>query len=140
MSSIEDIKQSRTEFKQEQEKSRKEFKDEQEKSRKEFREIQVSLENKLKEFHKEYKGIEAQSKEGSIWILRQDMFKSMDYHEATKTITAKQYKTLKDEFEYYKTLGGNHDVQYRWDMFNAKMMSGKITMVMEHQFTVENGD
>ena len=58
------------------------------------------------------------------------MIKAFDFHELAKTITAKQYKALKDEFEYYKSLGGNHDIQDRWDMFQAKVLSGEIKVVM----------
>ena len=35
-----------------------------------------------------------QAKDGTIWILRDDIIKTIDFHEATKTITAKQYKRL----------------------------------------------
>lgn len=80
-----------------------------------------------------------QAKEGTIWILRDDIIKSLEYHEATKVISQKQYKRLKDEYEYYTSIGGNHDVKDRWDNFNAKLYGlGEIKMVSELPFTGEN--
>lgn len=40
--------------------------------------------------------LEAVAKEGTIWLLRDDIVKSIDYHEATKTITPRQYKRMND--------------------------------------------
>ena len=62
-----------------------------------------------------------QAKEGTIWLLRDDIIKTIDYHEATKNITKQQFKRLKDEFEYYASIGGNHDVKERFDDFTAKV-------------------
>ena len=62
-----------------------------------------------------------QAKEGTIWILRDDLIKTMEFHEATKTITMKQYRRIKDEYEYYTSIGGNHDVKERFDDFTAKI-------------------
>ncbi len=35
-----------------------------------------------------------QAKEGTIWLLRDDIIKTIDFHEATKTISQKQYRRL----------------------------------------------
>lgn len=71
-----------------------------------------------------------QAKEDSIWILRHDIIGSIDYHEATKTITKAQYRRLKDEFDHYVKIGGNHDVKERFDDFTAKIYgTGEVKMV-----------
>jgi hypothetical protein len=57
------------------------------------------------------------------------MFKTMDYHEATKTITEREYKALRDEFDYYTSIGGNHDVKDRLNAFTAKILSSKVKVV-----------
>lgn len=62
-----------------------------------------------------------QSRETSIWILRRDILNSIDTHENSRQITAKEYKRIKDEFEHYKSIGGNHDVAGRFDDFNTKI-------------------
>lgn len=62
-----------------------------------------------------------QAKEGTIWILRDDLINTINFHEATKTITMKQYRRIKDEYEYYTSIGGNHDVKERFDDFTAKI-------------------
>ena len=87
------------------------------------------MKGQMAEFNKETKRLEVQSREGSQWILRQDMLRSMDYHEATKTITEKQYKALRDEFDYYTSIGGNHDVKERLNFFTAKILSGEVKVV-----------
>ena len=70
------------------------------------------------------------AKEGTIWLLRDDIIKSIDFHEATKKITQKQYRRLKDEFDYYTSIGGNHDVKERFDDFVAKIFGiGEIKML-----------
>ena len=75
-----------------------------------------------------------QAKDGTIWLLRDDIVKTIDFHEATGRVTQKQYKRLKDEFEYYKSIGGNHDVRDRFDDFFAKIYgTGEIKMVAEPQ-------
>lgn len=74
-----------------------------------------------------------QSKEGTIWLLRDDLIKTMDYHEVTKTISQQQYLRIKDEFNYYASIGGNHDVKGRWDKFNVKIMSGEITIPVKNK-------
>ena len=76
------------------------------------------------------------AKEGTIWLLRDDIIKTIDFHEATKKITQKQYKRLKDEFDYYVSIGGNHDVKERFDDFVAEIFgTGQIKMVASDQFT-----
>lgn len=73
-----------------------------------------------------------QAKEGTIWLLRDDILKTIDYHEATLKITRKQYKRIKDEYEYYVSIGGNHDVKDRFDSFFAKIYgTGEIKMVAD---------
>ena len=71
-----------------------------------------------------------QAKEGTIWLLRDDIIKTIDFHEATKTITQKQFKRVKDEYEYYTSIGGNHDVKDRFDDFYSQIFgTGEIKMV-----------
>ena len=78
------------------------------------------------------------AKEGTIWLLRDDIIKSIDFHEATKKITPKQYKRLKDEFDYYTSIGGNHDVKERFDDFTAKIYgTGEVKMVNDIQLKQE---
>jgi len=82
-----------------------------------------------REFQSETRRLEVQSREGSQWILRQDMLKAMEHHEATKQITEKQYKALRDEFDYYTSIGGNHDAKERLNAFTAKILSGDVKVV-----------
>ena len=78
------------------------------------------------------------AKEGTIWLLRDDIIKSIDFHEATKKITPKQFKRLKDEFDYYSSIGGNHDVKERFDDFTSKIYgTGEVKMVNEIQLIQE---
>ena len=71
-----------------------------------------------------------QAKEGTIWLLRDDIMKTIDFYEATLKITHKQYKRIKDEYEYYISIGGNHDVKERFEDFLAKIYgTGEIKMV-----------
>ena len=72
--------------------------------------------------------LDRESKEGTIWILRNDIIKSIDIHEATGTITPKSYKRLRDQFDYYTSIGGNHDVKDRIETFNVEIMSGKVVL------------
>lgn len=72
-----------------------------------------------------------QAKEGTIWLLRDDIMKTIDFYEATKTITKKQYRRIKDEFDYYTSIGGNHDVKDRWDSFNVKILSNDISITKD---------
>ena len=71
-----------------------------------------------------------QAKEGTIWLLRDDIMKTIDFYEATLKITHKQFKRIKDEYEYYISIGGNHDVKDRYESFFAKVYgTGEIKMV-----------
>ena len=71
-----------------------------------------------------------QAKEGTIWLLRDDIMKTIDFYEATLKITHKQFKRIKDEYEYYISIGGNHDVKDRYESFLAKVYgTGEIKMV-----------
>lgn len=73
-----------------------------------------------------------QAKEGTIWILRRDILHSIDYHETSHKITYKQYKRLKDQFDYYSEIGGNHDVKERFESFSIKIFGTKeITMISD---------
>lgn len=70
------------------------------------------------------------AKEGTIWLLRDDIMKTIDFYEATLKITHKQFKRIKDEYEYYISIGGNHDVKDRFEDFLAKIYgTGEIKMV-----------
>lgn len=66
-----------------------------------------------------------QAKEGVIWILRRDILHSIDYHETSHKITYKQYRRLKDQFDYYTQIGGNHDVKERFENFSIKIFGTK---------------
>ena len=86
------------------------------------------FEKGLEESKKQSKSLEnsleiakTQSKEGSIWILRHDILKSIQHFEELGHISQSEYKQIKDEFEYYKSIGGNHDVQEKFDMFFTKI-------------------
>ena len=71
-----------------------------------------------------------QAKEGTIWLLRDDIMKTIDLYDATRKITHKQFKRIKDEYEYYISIGGNHDVKERFEDFLAKIYgTGEIKMV-----------
>ena len=71
-----------------------------------------------------------QAKEGTIWLLRDDIMKTIDLYDATLKITHKQFKRIKDEYEYYISIGGNHDVKERFENFFTKIYgTGEIKMV-----------
>jgi hypothetical protein len=79
-----------------------------------------------------------QAKEGTIWLLRDDIIKTIDFHEATKTITQKQFKRVKDEYEYYTSIGGNHDVKDRFEDFYSQIFgTGEIKMVASETKKIE---
>ena len=85
-----------------------------------------------------HKEMMTKAKEGTIWLLRDDIIKTIDFHEVKKTITPKQYKRLKDEYEYYTSIGGNHDVRDRFEEFTAKIYgTQEIKMVAEIQMVQE---
>jgi hypothetical protein len=74
------------------------------------------------------------AKEGTMWLLRDDILKTIDLHSQTKVVTKKQYKCLKDEFDYYKSIGGNHDVEDKFNDFTYKILgTGEIKMVNPNQ-------
>ena len=78
------------------------------------------------------------AKEGTIWLLRDDIIKTIDFHEATKKITQKQYRRIKDEFEYYSSIGGNHDVKERFEDFVAEIFgTQEIKMVASEPSKLE---
>ena len=71
-----------------------------------------------------------QAKEGTIWLLRAAIITPIDFYEETKKISQKQYRRIKDEFEYYTSIGGNHDVKERFEDFMAEILgTGQIKMV-----------
>ena len=81
-----------------------------------------------------HKDMLKKAKEGTIWLLRDDIIKTIDFHEVKKTITPKAYKRLKDEFDYYVSIGGNHDVKERFDDFTARIYgTGEVKMINEIQ-------
>lgn len=72
------------------------------------------------------------AKEGTIWLLRDDILKQIDLYTQTKIITKKQYKCAKDEFDYYRSIGGNHDVEEKFNDFTYKILgTGEIKMISE---------
>lgn len=85
----------------------------------------------LKESDDRHEEMMRQAKDGTIWLLRDDIIKTIDFHETTKTITKKQYRRIKDEFDYYTSIGGNHDVKDRWDSFNVKILSNDISITKD---------
>ena len=66
------------------------------------------------------------ARQGNVWIIRYDIMRTIDLYEVRKSITSKEYTRLKDEFNYYRSIGGNHDVQERFDQFTAKLLSGEV--------------
>ena len=79
-----------------------------------------------------------QAKEGTIWLLRDDIIKTIEFHEATKKITQKQYRRIKDEFDYYTSIGGNHDVKERFEDFMAEIFgTQEIKMVAQDLVKME---
>ena len=82
-----------------------------------------------------------QAKEGTIWLLRDDIIKTIEFHEATKTISQKQYRRIKDEYEYYTAIGGNHDVKDRFEDFVTEIFgTGKIKMIESNPINMENAE
>jgi len=61
--------------------------------------------------------------------MRHDILRTIDLHTAMKSITKEQYEYLKDEYDHYKEIGGNHDVKVKFDSFTAKIFgTGEIKM------------
>lgn len=85
----------------------------------------------LRESDVKHEEMMRQAKAGTIWLLRDDIVKTIDFHETIKTITKKQYRRIKDEFDYYTSIGGNHDVKDRWDSFNVKILSNDISVTKD---------
>lgn len=85
----------------------------------------------LRESDDRHEEMMRQAKDGTIWLLRDDIIKTIDFHETIKTITKKQYRRIKDEFDYYTSIGGNHDVKDRWDSFNVKILSNDISITKD---------
>ena len=85
----------------------------------------------IKESDVKHEEMMRQAKNGTIWLLRDDIVKTIDFHETIKTITKKQYRRIKDEFDYYTSIGGNHDVKDRWDSFNVKILSNDISITKD---------
>lgn len=86
----------------------------------------------IKESDVKHEEMMRQAKNGTIWLLRDDIVKTIDFHETTGRVTKKQFKRLKDEYEYYVSIGGNHDVKDRFDIFFAKIYgTGEIKMVAD---------
>jgi len=85
----------------------------------------------LRESDDRHEEMMRQAKDGTIWLLRDDIIKTIDFHETIKTITKKQYRRIKDEFNYYTSIGGNHDVKDRWDSFNVKILSNDISITKD---------
>ena len=82
-----------------------------------------SLRNEAEKTHME---LERQAKDGTVWMLRYDIIRTIDLFEAKGVMTAKDYTRLKDEYQYYRGIGGNHDVQERFDQFTAKLLAGEV--------------
>ena len=96
--------------------------------------MQNEYRNLIEKSNKAHDQILQKAKEGTVWLLRDDIMKTIDYHSSTKVITMKQFKCIKDEFEYYTSIGGNHDVKEKYDNFVAKIFGiGEIKMVAEDQ-------
>jgi hypothetical protein len=80
---------------------------------------------------REHEEMLRQAKEGNIWIIRYDIMRTIDLFEVKGQLTAREYTRLKDEYQYYKSIGGNHDVQERFDNFTACILSGKVKVMNE---------
>jgi hypothetical protein len=101
------------------------------------------MEQRYNELHEKsvntHKEMMKQAKEGTIWLLRDDIIKTIDFYEAKKMITPKAYRRLKDQFEYYTSIGGNHDVKERFDDFTTKIYgTGEVKMINEIQLIQES--
>ena len=71
-----------------------------------------------------------EARTSNIWMIRHDILKTIDHHTAMKVITTEQYDYLKEEFEHYKEIGGNHDVAAKFNSFTTKIFgTGEIKMI-----------
>lgn len=53
--------------------------------------------------------------------MRRDILNSIELCTEAKSVTSKEYKRLKDQFNFYKAIGGNHDVEEKFDDFTTKI-------------------
>ena len=81
--------------------------------------MQDEYQKLIKDSNAAHDEILQKAKEGTIWLLRDDILKQIDLHTQTKFITKKQYKCVKDEFDYYRSIGGNHDVEEKFNFDNG---------------------
>ena len=82
-----------------------------------LRDLDANIKNELKKAH-----------EGNIWLLRNDLLKSIDVFEARGEITENVFHALQDEYKHYRAIGGNYDVEERWSDFKYKVMAGQVKM------------
>lgn len=87
---------------------------------------QATLSKELETTRKEavaiHESLSRQSREGNVWLLRHDILKTIDVAEAKGTITPQEWKRLAEEYRYYLSIGGNYDVEDRFESFRAKVM------------------
>lgn len=90
----------------------------------------AALKKALDEQQENNKSLEQKSKEGTVWMLRHDILYWIDTYEMKKSITQAEYHRLNDEYNYYKSIGGNYDVSERWQVFKEKIVGTReITML-----------
>lgn len=82
-----------------------------------LRDLDINFKDELKKAH-----------EGNIWLLRNDLLKSIDVFEAKGEITENVFHALQDEYKHYRAIGGNYDVEERWSDFKYKVMSDKVKL------------
>lgn len=97
------------------------------------KDVHESLVKSIEQTKEQIKVAKDQAKEGTIWLLRDDIMKSIDFFETTKMISSKQYKRLKDEYDYYISIGGNHDVKERYDDFCTKLLVTRVIKILDQQ-------
>lgn len=101
--------------------------------------MQIEYRKLIQKSNDAHDDILKKAKDGTIWLLRDDILKTIDFHTQTKIITKKQYKCIKNEYEYYISIGGNHDVKEKYDDFIAKILgTGEIKMVNSHTNEFKN--
>lgn len=62
------------------------------------------------------------SYDGTIWVLRRDLLTAMDYYTNLGKITPRQYELIGEQFRYYRSIGGNHGVEARYEEFRKKVV------------------
>ena len=97
------------------------------------KDVHESLVKSIEQSKEQIEVAKEQAKEGTIWLLRDDIIKSIDFFETTKMISSKQYKRLKDEYDYYISIGGNHDVKERYDDFCTKLLVTRVIKILDQQ-------